>query len=67
MSLAEVALTLPIAKARGFTATFVKEKCYEFDEIYDNCVANEFFFACRAMEILGIGDIKLTDIVEKEQ
>lgn len=45
----------------------IKEKCYDFNEIYDNCVANEFFFACGAMKFLGIGDMKLTDIVEKER
>lgn len=36
-----------------------------YDSVYDNCIANEFFFWEGAIEFLNIGNIKLSDLVEK--
>lgn len=41
----------------------VKEKCYDFDEIYDNSLASGFFYCQPAIEFTGIGEMKLTDIM----
>lgn len=43
----------------------IQESCGEFDEIYDNCIANEFFFCHPAIEFVGIGDIPLNSIIKK--
>lgn len=44
----------------------IKESCGEFDEIYDNCIASDFFFASLAIEFTGIENMKLTAI-QKEK
>lgn len=43
----------------------IRFKC--FDSIYDECIASDFFFVAPAIEFVNIGNIKLTDIVEKEE
>lgn len=40
----------------------IKESCGEFDEIYDNCIASDFFFGYPAIKFVGIENIKLTTI-----
>lgn len=37
-----------------------------YDNVYDNCIANEFFFWEGAIEFLNIGNVKLSDLVAKE-
>lgn len=37
--------------------------CYEFDDIYMACIANEFFSSLEAIKFVGIGDIKLSSFV----
>ena len=43
----------------------IKESCGEFDEIYDNCPATDFFWACLAVEFVGIENVKLSTIQMK--
>ena len=40
----------------------IKVSCGEFDPIYDNCFASDFFHAEFAIEFVGIENIKLADI-----
>ena len=44
----------------------IKVSCGEFDPIYDNCFASDFFWAEFAIEFVGIENIKLADI-QKEK
>ena len=44
----------------------IKESCGDFDEIYDNCIASDFFFSSFAIEYVDIGNIKLADIRKEE-
>ena len=37
--------------------------CYEFDDIYMACIANEFFSSLEAIKFVGLGDIKLSSFV----
>lgn len=37
----------------------------DFDDIYDECLASEFFFPEFVVEYVGINDIKLSDLVKK--
>lgn len=57
---------------RQFDVTFaddefekIHDSCRDFDEIYDNCIANEFFFGSLAVEFAGIGNIKLIELIRK--
>lgn len=43
----------------------IVDSCGDFDEIYDNCIANEFFFGTPAVEFVGIENMLLKDIVKK--
>ena len=43
----------------------IKEDCNEFDAIYDNCIASDFFFGYPAIEFAGIENIKLKAIQKK--
>ena len=43
----------------------IKTSCGEFDEIYDNCIANEFFFCQPAIDFCGIGNIQLDNLIKK--
>lgn len=43
----------------------IQDACSEFDEIYDNCIANEFFFCYLAIDYVGISDMSLTTIIKK--
>ena len=40
----------------------IQNACGEFDDIYDNCVATDFFNAIAAAEFVGIRDTKLKDV-----
>lgn len=42
----------------------ISEKCYGFDEIYDDCIASEFFYFESAIEFVGIKDVKLSKILK---
>lgn len=44
----------------------IHDSCEDFDRIYDNCIANEFFFGTPAVEFVGIENMLLKDIVEKK-
>ena len=44
----------------------IRFKCDEFDPIYNECVASDFFWSEPAIEFVNIGDIKLTDIVDEK-
>ena len=44
----------------------IKVSCGEFDPIYDNCFASDFFWAEFAIEFVGIENIKLTNIQKKK-
>lgn len=44
----------------------IKESCGEFDEIYDSCIASDFFSEYSAIEFVGIENIKLTKIIQKK-
>ena len=41
----------------------IQEECCDFDEIYDNCKASDFFSAELAIEFVGIGNLRLIDIM----
>ena len=41
----------------------IKENCNEFDPIYDECLASDFFWWEAAVEFVTIGSLKLTDIL----
>ena len=43
----------------------IRDSCGEFDEIYDNCKACDFFWAVGAAEFIGIENLQLKDIVKK--
>lgn len=43
----------------------IREECDDFDDIYDNCLAFEFFSYEPAIEFAGIGNIKLSQIINK--
>lgn len=54
---------------KSFTTTIsedeletIKESCNEFDEIYDSCIAYEFFSYEPAIEFVNIGNIKLSKL-----
>ena len=44
----------------------IKESCRDFDDIYDNCIAFDFFGADAAVEFVGIENVKLIDIQKKK-
>lgn len=44
----------------------IKVSCGDFDEIYDNCIAFNFFGAEAAVEFVGIENVKLIDIQKKK-
>lgn len=44
----------------------IHDSCEDFDRIYDNCIANEFFFGTPAVEFVGIENMLLKDIVKKK-
>lgn len=44
----------------------IVDSCGDFDRIYDNCVATDFFFGTPAVEFVGIENMLLKDIVEKK-
>ena len=37
-----------------------------YDTVYDECIGNQFFNVISAMDFVGIGDMLLSDIVEKD-
>ena len=41
----------------------IKSDCCEFDEVYDNCLASDFFMASGAASFVGIENMKLVDIL----
>lgn len=41
----------------------IKFACYDFDDIYTACIANEFCCSLEAIKFVGIGDIKLSSFV----
>lgn len=41
----------------------IKCACYDFDDIYMDCIANEFCCPLEAIKLVGIGDIKLSSFV----
>lgn len=41
----------------------IKCACYDFDDIYMDCIANEFCCPLEAIKFVGIGDIKLSSFV----
>lgn len=43
----------------------IRESCGEFDPIYDNCFASDFFWAEFAIEFVSIENVKLTSLLEK--
>lgn len=43
----------------------IKQSCGDFQDIYDSCIAADFFFWQSAIEFVDIGDIKLSDIIKK--
>lgn len=43
----------------------IKQSCGDFQDIYDSCIAADFFFWQSAIEFVDIGDMKLFDIVKK--
>lgn len=45
----------------------IQSSCGEFDEIYDNCMASDFFFGYPAIEFVGIENIQLNNIIKKEK
>lgn len=44
----------------------IRESCGEFDPIYDNCFASDFFWSEFAVEFVGIENIRLADIQKKK-
>ncbi len=44
--------------------TTVLEACSMFNEIYDNCMASDFFFPEYVIDYLGIKDLKLRQIIK---
>lgn len=42
----------------------IKSVCRDFDDIYDNCIASDFFFGEPAVEFCGLSDIKLRDLMK---
>lgn len=44
----------------------IRDACLDFDAIYSNCKACDFFFSTSAVEFVGIENIKLIDIIEKK-
>lgn len=45
----------------------IQFSCRKFDEIYDNCMASEFFFGYPAIEFVGIENIQLDEIIKNEK
>lgn len=45
----------------------IVDSCGDFDEIYDNCIANEFFFGTSAVEFVGIENMLLKDIIKEKE
>ena len=43
----------------------IRDSCGDFDKIYDNCKACDFFWAVGAAEFVGIENLQLKDIVKK--
>ena len=40
----------------------IKESCRDFDPIYDDCIASDFFWGIPAVEYIGIENMKLTEL-----
>ena len=41
----------------------IRESCGDFDRIYDDCMASDFFFVYPMIEFVEIGNIKLIDLL----
>lgn len=42
----------------------IKTACRDFDDIYDICIAFDFFYGEPAVEFCGISDMKLSDLMD---
>lgn len=42
----------------------IRDNCRSFDPIYDECLASDFFFYESAINFVGIGNIKLTELLQ---
>ncbi len=42
----------------------IRDECGSFDEIYDICLASEFYFFEKAVNFVKIGDLKLKEIIK---
>ncbi len=44
----------------------IKNACNDFDEIYENCKASDFFYCSIVAEFVGIGNIQLKNIIREK-
>lgn len=44
----------------------IRDACLDFDDIYSDCKANDFFFSISAIQFVGIENIKLIDIIKEK-